>query len=344
MKEYYNARQHIRLSSLAYDIVEADKYEFMSSPSRQGFINQIIESFADDAQASIDTAVSRYRDRLEQELAGAVEGKAKTAVLAALTDAYCDELIQHFTDYPKDHSFKFQLNERNFLARMSWTDIHGYYGGHPSRYYSAMLEEYARKSYFERESIALKKLIDQIQLYIDSSKLIVITLGRNETQKFEVRPYAILPDSLSSFHYLVGFAKPSNSDIPEKIFSCRISRIKSVEPRNSRSGKITADQKNLINERIQTVGLQFLLHDPEFIRVKLTESGIKKYESQVHLRPPASIKQSCDDGTWIYSFDCTQRQAELYFFKFGADAEILAPDALRKRFLEKYLRAVDQYM
>ena len=51
MKDYYEARQYISLSSLAYDVIEHDKDEFMTKPSRQGFINRIIESFAEDAQA-----------------------------------------------------------------------------------------------------------------------------------------------------------------------------------------------------------------------------------------------------------------------------------------------------
>ena len=344
MKDYYEARQYISLSSLAYDVIEADKNEFMAKPSRQGFINLIIETFAEDAQASIDVAVGREEERLNRELSAIPDSKTKAFILSTLVEAYRKELIKHITEYPKEQQFRFQLSERNFETRMQWTDVNGYYGGHPSRYYSALLEEYARKSYYERESIALRKTLNQIQLYIDTSKLLVLTLRGAEAIRYEVRPYAIIPDSLQNFHYLVGYSKKSNSDDPEKFVSFRISRILSLEPRYSRSGRITAEQRNAIIEKLHTVGVQFLLQNPEFIRVRLTEKGTKKYESQIHLRPPASIIQPCDDGTWIYTFDCTQLQAEYYFFKFGEDAEVLAPESLRSRFLNGYLRAVDIYM
>lgn len=344
MKDYYEARQYISLSSLAYDVIEHDKDEFMTKPSRQGFINRIIESFAEDAQASIDLAVEEETERLTRELAAISDSKAKTTIIRTLAEAYRNDLVQHFAEYPKEQQFRFQLNERNYEARLQWTDVNGYYGGHPSRYYSAVLEEYARKSYYERETIALRSLIDQIQMCIDTAKLILITLQNADNRKYEIRPYAILPDANHNFHYLVGYSKISKSDYPERIVSFRLSRIGSIEIRHSRSGRITAEQRAEISKKIESVGVQFLLQDPEFIRVKLTESGVRKYETQILMRPPVQIKQPCDDGSWIYTFDCTPLQAEYYFFKFGADAEVLAPESLRKRFLSGYLRAVDVYM
>lgn len=344
MKDYYEARQYISLSSLAFDVIEHDKDEFMTKPSRQGFINLIIDSFAEDAQASIDVAVEREEERLPRELSAVPDSETKSAILSTLSEAYRKDLVQQISEYPKEQQFRFQLSERNYETRNQWTDVNGYYGGHPSRYYSALLEEYARKSYYEREAIALRGMINLIQMSIDTSKLLLLTLRGDATRKYEVRPYAVCPDANYNFHYLAGYSKTSKTDSPGKIVSFRLSRINSIEIRHSRSGKLTAEQRNEIQKKIETVGVQFLLHSPEFIRVKLTESGIRKYETQILMRPPVTIKQACGDGTWIYSFDCTPLQAEYYFFKFGADAEILAPEELRKRFLNGYLRAVDVYI
>ena len=45
----------------------------------------------------------------------------------------------------------------------------------------------------------------------------------------------------------------------------------------------------------------------------------------------------------IYEFDCTLRQAENYFFKFGHDAMVLEPENLADKFLRKYRNAVKRY-
>ena len=67
------------------------------------------------------------------------------------------------------------------------------------------------------------------------------------------------------------------------------------------------------------------------------------YDSQAHLRPFFSERKALPDGSWSYTFDCTQMQAEFYFFKFGADAIIEWPLELREKLLNKYRMAVESY-
>ena len=78
----------------------------------------------------------------------------------------------------------------------------------------------------------------------------------------------------------------------------------------------------------------------EQILVRLTEDGVRKYQSQIYLRPSCSRAIT---GEGDYSFFCTPRQAEYYFFKFGKDAEILSPPGLRERFLSLYADALKTY-
>ena len=85
MKEYYDQRQHISLSQLAFDIIEQDKYEFMTQPSRQGLINLIIEAFADKSNADIDKAVIRYKEKLSGDLAQIPESKTKADIISTLS-------------------------------------------------------------------------------------------------------------------------------------------------------------------------------------------------------------------------------------------------------------------
>ena len=75
-----------------------------------------------------------------------------------------------------------------------------------------------------------------------------------------------------------------------------------------------------------------------FQLVRLTPSGERKYQQILHLRPQYARKEGA-----VYTFTCTQRQVENYFFKFGHDARILAPQELADKFKRMYESAAEQY-
>ena len=343
MKVYYSERQHISLSQTAFDTIESDQYEFLEKPSRQGLINRIIENFAEESAASIDEAVRRYHQRLAEMLKHVPESQTKQRMLSIITDSYRADLEERMKEYPIEKSFKFQLNEKNYEAKEMWKDEKGYYGGQIGKFYKAVLEEYARKSYYEREYIVLRELINEIELNIAASKLIIVTLRGPKKRRFEVRPYSISSDPLKSFHYLVGLSKEINSpQSPEKIASFRVSRVAEVKTSAKRSGKITNDQKKSIKDKIENVGVQFLTQESEVIRVRLNADGKHDFERQASLRPHAMRVEAAGDN-WIYTFGCSLMQAEYYFFKFGNKAEILEPLELRQLFISKYESAVNSY-
>lgn len=343
MNNYYDSRQHLTLSQLAFDTIENDKYEFMEKPSRQGLINQIIETLSNSSSASIDASVLRYNSQLISDLSHIPESNTKSAIISSLTEKYRIDLVRRMTEYPGGRSFKFQLNKQNYEALSHWTDENGYYGGHPAKFYKAILEEYARKSYYEREEIVLSKLISDIELHIAASKLIVINLCGPKNRCFEVRPFSISSDPLKSYHYLIGYSKEVTPQASENIASFRISRISSVRTSSSRSGRITAEQKKAITTKIQNVGIQFLTQSSEIIRIRLTASGKRDLENQAHLRPNIVDVEKENGDTWVYTFDCSQLQAEYYFFKFGSKAEVLEPVSLRNRFVYLFESSVNIY-
>lgn len=85
--------------------------------------------------------------------------------------------------------------------------------------------------------------------------------------------------------------------------------------------------------------MQFLVDETEKIVVKLDEQGRRMFQSRLYLRPtPVSIENGDE-----YRFDCTPSQIEFYFFKFGAHAEIIHPQNLRKKFSEMYTDACALY-
>lgn len=340
---YYEARQHLNLSEFAFEIIENDKSVFLEKASRQRIINLILRNYMDSADASIDTAIARYREDLLLRLLSIPDGEKKDAVISTLVDAYRKELVQTVTNYPKGHAFKMQLDKENYEAMLEWRDAGGYYDGIPGRFLKAVIEEYAQKTQYEREGILLRESIDELQACIDSQQLIVITLNGSNRSRHEVRPHSICCDPGCNYHYLVGMTRKAGTTFPERIASYRISRINTIKRSHSRSGKIPSTQAREIEQKIRDDGVQFLLQDSETICVRLTEQGKKMYDSQAHLRPIFSECRKLPDGSWRYTFDCTQMQAEFYFFKFGVDAVVEYPAELRVRFLNKYQSALDSY-
>lgn len=339
--EYYEARQHLNLSQLAYDVVELDKYALQGKPSFTKAINHIFEMYRDTADAAIDLACGRYVDSLKDELASIPENPEKETIIQTLRDTYRKRLIRTANSYPRGRSFKVQLYRENFAFISEWHDTEAAYDHTAGRFIKAVIEEYARKPLAERESILFRDFIDLANDCIRTEKAILVTLKNN--YRYEVRPFRVCRDTGNNFNYLVGYAKLAGAESEtECLVSYRISNIKAFK-KTGKSGHLTESRKRDAEGKLQTVGVQFLLQEPETIQIKLTPHGSGMYDRQAHLRPSFDSRQQTEDGLWLYEFSCTPMQIYFYFFKFGADAEVLSPPELRGRFLEQYKKAIVIY-
>ena len=179
-------------------------------------------------------------------------------------------------------------------------------------------------------------------------KLLRITSGGI---MFEVRAYGILPDEQNMYHYLVGYSRPYKSKDEEIIASFRLSRIdydktRMLSSNNNHSGKVTKTQKKAIENAIANRGVMFLMQQKKIVYIRLNEAGKKIYERKQSKRPILSVPPEYSeyygrDGVFVCSG--TAWNIEDYFFDFGPDVEILAPEALRERFAERYYEAYKQY-
>ena len=337
---YQEARQHLNLSNIAYDIVEHDKNELLEKPSDRQILNHIFTMYCDYAEANISNACDAYQEKLEEQLKEFPSGEEKDKMIALLRDAHRQELIHTVNSYPFEHAFKFQLTQENYEYISSWKDSEEAYDSIPGRFIKAVIEGYARKPYVEREKIVFRKLIEQVETCISTKRALIITM--KDRKRHEVRPYGICTDKGYNYNYLVGLSKEVNSKEDERIATFLISNISAYKS-SSRSGRLTEAQKKEIADKILAVGVQFLVNNPETIAVRLTDKGKRMYERQAHLRP--AYQKRCDnhDGTWTYEFDCTARQVRYFFFKYGADAEVLYPAYLRDSFRKQYEDALAIY-
>lgn len=335
-------KQHLNMSQSAYDVVQNDMRTFTDGENFSGFINHVISAYADIADASISSALKRQEEKYRTQFSKVPNDKTKEKMISTLLSSYEETLIKKAFSYQKGVYTKFRLNKQNFDMIFENNCREEDYYERPGQYIKAIIEEYAEKPQYQRESIYFEKSITLIQSCIESGTLLVVKTKKGWS--YEVRPYGIMTDEGSLYHYLVGYTRSVNSaNNEEKIASFRISQLISVtqRPKSYRSGRVTSNEREQIIKKLQVEGVQFLLGEQTQIKVRLTDSGRKMYASQLHLRPiRIRTDDDCDN---IYCFNCTETQAKFYFFKFGKDVEILSPNSLRETFIKQYRDALNCY-
>ena len=123
--------------------------------------------------------------------------------------------------------------------------------------------------------------------------------------------------------------------------SIRVSRLIHAEIQSLQSGAITEQEVRQIKNELNQKSIQFVSGNSSAIKIRLTDAGIKKYESQLHLRPTSLGKDPTDEH--IFLFECTEAQIVFYFFSFGKDALVLEPISLAEKFSKDYKEALLQY-
>ena len=334
-------KQHINLSAYAYEVIRNDMFTFHENKLSH-FVNSIFEYYSPKADASISLVLNRYRDELSK-LLSSIQGDegARKRIFNRLISKEEEKLRQQTDSYEKGISFKFWLNKNNFeylTDKSSECGEDTYYDNKRGKYIKCVLEEYARLPYIEREKIYLTPYLTEIENAIQDKKQLRVTTEKEAV--YNVYPYGIFSDPLSTANYLVGYSQQDdNPDDELHPCSFRISALKSVKMLKSKSAFIKKEDKKNLSKLIASRGVQFLISSEEEIHVRLTDSGIHKYNRQSHLRPTLVEKQ---EGN-VFVFRCTNAQAEFYFFKFGKDAEILFPAELREKFKSMYQKAANIY-
>ena len=348
--EYQEARQHLSLSDAAWAVLQDDRQDFGCGRSWAGILNYVFAMYRDKADASVSVAVSRRREQLEEQLGGVVSPAARDAVLDRLMEVYAGELAEKAMSdgavAQQKEVFKFRLDRDNYAFREQWLDSPDaarYYGNRFSRYLRAVLEEYAAKTVYQREAIYFDPQMRLIQAAAANGELLRIRL--KDGREFEVRPYGALSDRQETYHYLVGIACSPNDRAAERIACFRLYNLVVLKPSKKRSGHLTKEERDAIEDRIRAVGVQFLVQQQETICIRLTEQGRQNYGRQLHLRPAARERAEVDDGLyhWEYTFNCTPFQAQAYFLKFCGEAKVVEPQSLRKLFADEYRSGLNAY-
>ena len=300
-------RQHLSISTYAYNTIKNDSLIFKGDENYSGFINKLaydldsIENFKKELTTDCKALYSKIKNH----------GKGKTLKIRLSNDLW-DALYDE--EWPNTEPYVTQ-----------------------GMYIKTVIEEYAAKSFYERDKISV------IENAINSSSLLRVTYTSYEkgtTKKIteSFKPYRISKEHEANYLYLIGLSKrEDNTDYT--IVSERLSRI-NVTPRSG-SGRLKSEEKLEIENKILTVSVPYLIGAPMEFTIRLTPLGVNLYNSLYHLRP---MYDSFDKATGVMTFNhITERQFMNYFFNFGKDIEILSPISTKEKLKNKYKEAYESY-
>jgi len=345
-------RQHISLSQYAYSVVRSDSLTFLGMINYSGFINRIVINSMLD---SFDEPAYVEEERIISELTHCSKpGKTirlnddEREMINKIASAHRNYSILSFKRYPKDISLKIRLNkdlhEIMYPQHSDWDG--NQFDLSQGDYIKLLVEEYARKTIYDRERIFFKSLIEDLDNSIDSSddnkRRILLILSNGD--RFIMKPYRLSYDYEADYNYIVGMATKdgTKSFVPS---SFRISRIEKIVPRSisAGSGRITDKEKKEIEKKIKDSGVSFIIGEPIEHKVKLTPQGLSMYNSIFHQRPIYDHIERKEDDSVILSFNSTIRQITNYFFTFAKEAEILSPVETREWMKNRYKSAYESY-
>ena len=337
-------KQHLNLSKIAYTILERDMETF-GQTSRSGILNRIFENFRDDADASISIALEKRKHELEDTLKGiSLDSDSRNKVIKLFLKEYEKSLKERALSYPKGQTLKFRVNNDNYeylTEEGQGCNEDKYYDFRIGKYIKAIIEEYARLPYIKREEIYYRERFDVLERAIREQRQLKLTI--KEGNIIKIKPFSILADPMSMYHYIVGLVSGEQYRIRDgqDSFSFRIASLLNVKILKEKAFISEAKQK-MLEEEVRNKGVQFMSGELFSFKVVLSQAGMKMYKRILHLRPEYLSKEELKDGVCL-EFFCTKEQIIYYFLKFGAEAKIVSPKEMVQEFAVRYKKANELY-
>lgn len=336
-------QQRIALSHFASTILENDCILFgcvdkhSGKPSKHAFINRVFCNSFDRSDASIGMRLAEkeeyYRNLSHKSNSEEIEHFVNSILKNEKKKLAEKAAVLLSANYASSSTISLNNDTIGILA-VSTENV--YYPKGPSKYIRAVVEEYASCDQLVREEIFYRKTIEKLETYASDSAVIDIRLI-DKPRHHQVIPAFIRPDIYKTHLYLAGVSVQENRK--GEAVSYRLDRIESIQ--YIRRGTMSSLSLSNLEKAIDQRGIQYLTGAKSHIRIRLTPGGIRKYQRYTYQRPICSSIEG--DAKDIYIFDISEYQAQVYFFKFGADAVVLEPETLRQTFHRMYRRALAGY-
>lgn len=326
------------------DLYDPETTKALPSP----FLNQILSHFYGQAESSIALRLENQRNAYSLTLRNVIPAESQKKVIQALLIEARDKLIEkkEIRSQGKGYELYFRIG-KDFLEYLlsDGQQEAEYYDDNVGSYIKTLLEEYCQLSHIERSKIYNKGHIQNIEDAVRNENLLKVVLvsksksPRSANNIMYVKPVGIREDTEHLYSYLVGLMS-STREAPWNIGSIRLSSILSCKEQKHKSC-ISKEEYKQMETAIKTKGVQYIsdTQDTQRVVVEFTEYGEKMFRSILHLRPHCTGKMENRQ----YEFNCTLRQADNYFFRFGHNAKILEPCSLAEQFERKYRNAAQKY-
>lgn len=290
---------------------DAEAFEFFKkdgiTPNRNALLTNLILNYGE--------AFERERKRLEGLIAAKLKRDDR-----ALAGELC-QLVAEAAYARGESSGKFEATislkpTRQSEGAIEYIENYLLAGRSLSEYFRAMFSSYASLPQDRREAIIFKPQYEAIEGAIKEQRRVFITTSGGRGKGFELAPYAIASSKEELHLYVIVMCGATTT--------VRLSRIASVKVLESEA-QFTEKQLETARKMIK-YGPQFFYgsNDGEAC-VRLTARGLEKWKKiYVHRPLPDRV-----EGNLMW-FNCSHIQLEQYFLRFGADAEILYPESVRK--------------
>ena len=338
-----NIEQKIRIAlSEKANIIMQEDMDIFSVEKTGTFINTLFENFRDDAKSSISLYLQRKELEWTQLFSETkLDNISKRIVINQLKSN--EEEILNIINKLKDSKFTsklYHINNQNlnYLIKDCNENI---YFNRPGTYLKCIIEEYCSLPFIQRERIYKKPIYERIETACKEKRMLKISLFSNgKEQTFDVYPYKLVDDPLSTQSYLVCYSKEHQKEDQEKIISS-FSMARLNMPTISKSHfYLTKKEIDKIEDKITKHSPAYLLGTPIETRIRLTEEGKRLYKIKLFSRPNKIEEHSTENE---YVFFCPAFQIFNYFFSFGANAEIISPKDLRDKIYETHRKALECY-
>lgn len=316
--------------------------------------NEMFEVFKADGKTVnrnqfLTQLVTGYYDTYARELQG-----KNAAILDALspflTDrAACDQIASSILDQislprtskrvgrnAKHLALKPTQKTENLIRRIR-REIES--ADYVSRYLVRMLVSYSEKPFSQRERIVFKDNYDMLVSCCKKAQPVYFSMAGKPEIVHDVIPYMVVTGPEEMYNYLLCQEEDGLTHQPE-VRVYRLNRIRGL----NRSAKAAVLQDS-VKQRLEVMrkqGPQYAINDDTEVCVRLTSKGRGMYNKIYFGRPAYMREENKSDGCYRY-YQCSHNQLELYFRRFGAEAEIISPESLRDRIAEFYRLASQTY-
>ena len=194
-----------------------------------------------------------------------------------------------------------------------------------AEFFRELFERYCSKFKYIRELFVFQDTVKQILEATKERKKLKLKYGNKLTT---VEPYFIKRDEQGDENFLFCYCETEKKYHNYK--------LKDLEVVSILEDKIKGKDKKYI----ESVRKNFdpFLGNGNFVKVRLTEEGMKMFKGLTNYRPKLIEK---DDD--VYIFETSNENAKLYFRQFSKEAVILEPKELREEMKKDFLEALSNY-